>query len=78
MAMGTIRGKVSIQSGQCHYLSSSAQVLVYDLRSPKTPTKAVIAHNTSVTSMVFKHKVDRQQVAQVMSVVKTRPKMLQH
>jgi len=62
MAVGTSRGKV----------------LVYDLRSPKTPTKTFIAHNTSVTSMVFKHKVDRQQVAQVMSVVKTRPKLSQH
>merc|ERR1719341_611924 len=58
MAVGTSRGKV----------------LVYDLRSPKTPTKTFIAHNTSVTSMVFKHKVDRQQVAQVMSVVKAKPK----
>ena len=59
------------------YPSPYAQVLVYNLRSPKTPTKAVIAHNTSVTSMVFKHKVDRQQVAQVMSVVKTT-KLSQH
>jgi len=62
MAVGTSRGKV----------------LVYDLRSPKTPTKTFTAHNTSVSSMVFKHKVDRKQVAQVMSVVKARPKMSQH
>ena len=47
--------------------------MVYDLRSPKTLTKTFIAHNTSVTSMVFKHKV-----AQVMSVVKTRPKLAKH
>jgi len=62
MAVGTSRGKV----------------LVYDLRSPKTPIKTFIAHNTSVSSMVFKHKVDRKQVAQVMNVVKARPKMSQH
>ena len=55
-----------------------SQVLVYDLRSPKTPIKTFTAHNTSVSSMVFKHKVDRKQVAQVMSVVKARPKMSQH
>ena len=54
-----------------------SQVLVYDLRSPKTPMKTFIAHNTSVSSMVFKHKVDKQQVAQVMSVVKSRSKLSQ-
>ena len=32
-------------------------------------------HSNSVTSMLFKHRVDRQQVAQVMRVVKTRPKL---
>ena len=53
------------------------QVLVYDLRSPKTPIKTFVAHNTSVSSMVFKHKVDKQQVAQVMSVVKSRSKLSQ-
>ena len=60
------------------YHSSSAQVLVYDIRSPKTPIKTSIAHSNSVTTMVFKHRVDRQQVAQVMRVVKTRPKLSQH
>ena len=52
MAMGTIRGKVSIQSGSpvC-----PLSITFYNLRSPKTPTKAFIAHNTSVTCMVFKH-----------------------
>jgi hypothetical protein len=60
------------------YPSSSAQVLVYDIRSPKTPTKTSIAHSHSVTSMVFKHRLDRQQVALVMRVVKTRPKLSQH
>jgi len=61
MAVGTSRGKV----------------LVYDLRSPKTPIKTFTAHNTSVSSMVFKHKVDKKAVAQVMSVVKSRPKLSQ-
>ena len=60
------------------YHSSSAQVLVYDIRSPKTPIKTSIAHSNSVTTMVFKHRVDRQQVAQVMRVVKTWPKLSQH
>jgi WD40 repeat protein len=54
-------------------VSSRKKVLVYDLRSPKTPTKTLTVNNTSVTSMVFKHRVDRQQVAQVM-----RPKLSQH
>ena len=49
--------------------------MVYDLCSPKTTAKTLTAHNTSVTSMVFKHRVDRQQVAQVMSVVKNRPNL---
>ena len=55
-----------------------SQVLVYDLRSPKTPIKTFAAHNTSVSSMVFKHKVDKKAVAQVMSVVKSRTKLSQH
>jgi hypothetical protein len=50
--------------------------MIYDLCSPKTTAKTLTAHNTSVTSMVFKHRVDRQQVAQVMSVVKNR--LLKH
>jgi len=61
MAVGTSRGRV----------------LVYDLRSPKAPMKSFVAHNTSVNSMVFKHKVDKNQVAQVMSVVKSRSKLSQ-
>jgi hypothetical protein len=52
--------------------------MVYDLCSLKTTTKTLSAHNTSVTSMVFKHRVDRQQVAQVMSVVKNRPNLSKH
>jgi len=62
MAVGTSRGKV----------------LVYDLRSPKTPIKSLTAHNTSVTSLVYKHRVDRVQVSQVMSAVKVKPKLSQH
>merc|ERR1719427_1360379 len=62
MAVGTSRGKV----------------LVYDLRSPKTPMQSLTAHNTSVTSLVYKHRVDRQQVSQVMSAVKVKPKLAQH
>jgi hypothetical protein len=37
------------------------------------PSKTLTVHNTSVTSMVLKHRVDRQQVSQVM-----RPKPSQH
>eukprot|EP00092_Neocalanus_flemingeri_P037039 GFUD01040322.1.p1 GENE.GFUD01040322.1~~GFUD01040322.1.p1 ORF type:complete len:733 (-),score=287.32 GFUD01040322.1:364-2508(-) len=62
MAVGTSRGKV----------------LVYDLRSPKTPIRSLTAHNTSVTSLVYKHRVDKQQVSQVMSAVKAKPKLAQH
>ena len=59
MAVGTSRGKI----------------LVYDLRKPKSPMKTFQAHNTSVSSLVYKHRVDEQQVAQVMNVVKPRQKL---
>ena len=38
--------------------------MVYDLRSSKTPIiKTFTAQNTSMSSMVFKHKVDKKAVA---------------
>lgn len=54
MAAGTSRGKV----------------LIYDLRSPKSALMSLAAHNSSVHSLVYKHKIDKVNVTQVMSAVK--------
>ena len=65
MAAGTSRGKV----------------LVYDLRAPKTALMSLAAHNSSVHSLVYKHKIDKVNVTQVMSAVKktgNKSKMSSH
>ena len=36
--------------------TSRGRILVYDLRSPKAPVTNIVAHNSSVTNVAYKHK----------------------
>jgi hypothetical protein len=54
--------------------TSRGKILVYDLRNTARPSKTFQAHTGRVTSLAYKPKIDRMNVSQVMSAVKSTSK----
>ena len=80
MAVGTSRGKLLVYDLRFGTIVGCCQTTtnLYRPRSPTTALHSIGAHKTSVHSLVYKHRIDKVNISQVMSAVKKPQQKKQH